>query len=108
MRSRTLPAISTTTAPPTTTAWNVFADQRPAETYVATSVEEVQAAIEHARKHGLRLAPQTTGHFAGALPDLDDALLVRVAFDEEVEVDPAALVARIPAGAIWDDVVAAA
>src|SRR4051794_5200034 len=100
--------MSTTTAPPTTTPWNVFADQRPAETYVATSVDEVQAAIAHAREHGLRLAPQTTGHFAGALPDLADTLLVRLAFDEDVEVDPRAMVARIPAGAVWDDVVSAA
>jgi FAD/FMN-containing dehydrogenase len=100
--------MSTTTAVPTTTPWNVFADQRPAETYVATSVEEVQAAIEHARDHGLRVAPQTTGHFAGALPDLHDALLLRLAFDEPVAVDPDAMIARIPAGAIWDDVVIAA
>lgn len=96
------------TTPAPTTAWNLHADQRPARTRVARTTEDVVAAFAEARAAGLRVAPQTTGHFAGALPALDDALLLRLDFaDREVEVDPVARCARIPAGAVWDDVVAA-
>ena len=89
------------------TPWNVHADQRPADVRVARCAADVQDAIADARAAGLRIAAQTTGHFAAALPPLDDALLLRLDFDAEVEVDPYARIARIPAGAVWDDVVRA-
>jgi FAD/FMN-containing dehydrogenase len=96
--------MNTTTAL-NTQAWNVFADQRPDDVRVARSVEDVQDAIAHARANGLRVAPQTTGHYAGSLPALDGTLLLKLAFDEEVVVDPDARMARVPAGACWDEVV---
>ncbi len=87
-------------------AWNLTADQRPAAVWVARSVRQVQAALAYAREHGLRVAPQTTGHLGQALPALDRALLLKLALhDGAVEVDPAARVARIKAGALWGDVV---
>jgi FAD/FMN-containing dehydrogenase len=89
-------------------AWNLHADQHPAAICVATRVEQVQAAIGYARAHGLKVAAQTTGHLAQALPDLRDTLLLRLELhDGEVDVDPVARVARIKAGARWRDVVAA-
>lgn len=89
-------------------AWNLQADQRPAAVCVATCVEQVQAAVGYARAHGLKLAPQTTGHLAQALPDLSDTLLLRLELHAgEVEVDPVARVARVKAGARWGDVVQA-
>jgi FAD binding domain len=89
-------------------AWNLHADQRPAGVCVATCVEHVQSAVAYARAHGLRVAAQTTGHLAQTLPDLHDALLVRLELHAgEVEVDPVARVARISAGARWGDVVRA-
>ncbi|MFL5847296.1 MAG: FAD-binding oxidoreductase [Solirubrobacteraceae bacterium] len=100
--------MTTTALPITATAWNLHADQRPADILIARCVADVQAAIADARSRGLKVAPQSTGHYAGALPALGDALLLRLAFDEPVVVDPGARVARIPAGAVWDDVVAAA
>jgi FAD/FMN-containing dehydrogenase len=67
--------MTTTTAPPIALpgsddyetgrrAWNLTADQRPAAVCIADSVEDVQAAIAHAREHGLHVAAQATGHFA--------------------------------------------
>jgi FAD/FMN-containing dehydrogenase len=89
------------------TPWNLYADQRPTDARVARNVADVRAAIADARAAGLKVAPQATGHYAGALPPLDDTLLLRLDFDEPVEVDPVAGIARIPAGARWDEVVQA-
>jgi FAD/FMN-containing dehydrogenase len=87
-------------------AWNLEADLRPAAVCVATDVGQIQAALAYAREHGLRVAPQSTGHLAQTLPDLADTLLLRVALhDGEVEVDPVARTAWIKAGAKWGDVV---
>lgn len=76
-------------------AWNLSADQRPAAVWVARSVGQVQSALAYAREHGLRVAPQTTGHLGQALPALDRALLLRPALhDGLVDVDPSARVAH--------------
>ncbi len=87
-------------------AWNLAADQRPAAVGVARTVAQVQAAVCHARANGLRVAVQSTGHMAAALPALERTLLLKLDLrDGEIAVDPAARVARIPAGAVWSDVV---
>jgi len=49
-------------------AWNVAADQRPAGVVEAHSAGEVRDAILFAPEYGLKVAPQTTGHLAGAMP----------------------------------------
>lgn len=89
-------------------AWNLHADLRPDAVVVARSVEEVQAAVRFAARQGLRVAPVTTGHLSTALPDLARTLLVRTELGHHVEVDPWARRARVPAGALWEDVVEAA
>lgn len=89
-------------------AWNVTADQRPAAVWIARSVEEVQSALAYAHEHDLHVAPQTTGHLGQALPALDRAILLKpVLHDGHVEVNSAAGVARVKAGAKWGDVVEA-
>lgn len=87
-------------------AWNLAVDQRPAAVLTAISVEEVQAGVAYAAEHGLRVAPQTTGHAAGSLGDLSGTLLLRTAIGG-VDVDPAARIARVGGGALWGEVVAA-
>jgi len=90
-------------------SWNLSADQHPAAITFARSVEEVQAAVAWAKENGLRVACQTTGHAAPALPDLGDALLLKPElFDDDISIDTNGLTARIPAGAKVDDVVIAA
>ena len=89
-------------------SWNLAADQRPAAICLPTSADEVAGAIRYAGERGLRIAPQTTGHMAMALEPLDRALLLKPEFDgPRVEVDRAALSARIRGGATWGDVVGA-
>ncbi len=89
-------------------AWNLAVDQRPCAVALVGSVEDVVKVVEFARAHGLRIAPQGTGHGASALADLDDAILVRTTRLRGVEVDAAAQRVRIEAGALWEDVVAPA
>ena len=82
-------------------------DQRPAAVALPETVDDVVAAVDHARASGLRVAVQGTGHGAGST-SLDGTLLVNTVRLTGVEVDAAARVARVAAGAVWRDVVEAA
>jgi FAD/FMN-containing dehydrogenase len=87
-------------------AWNLSADQHPAAIWRATSVGDVQDALAYARERGWRVTAQTTGHYAQILPDLSDALLLKLALHADgVSVDPAGHTAWVPAGAVWSDVI---
>jgi hypothetical protein len=86
-------------------AWNLAVDQRPFAVALVESPEDVIAVVEFARHHGLRIAPQSTGHGASSLAGLEEAILVKVERMRRVEIDTAARRARIEAGAIWADVV---
>lgn len=88
--------------------WILSVDQRPAAVVVAADEHDVAETVRSARKLGLRVAPQSTGHAAGALPDLRDAILLRTGRLCDIAVDVAAQTARVGAGAAWGDVVAAA
>jgi FAD/FMN-containing dehydrogenase len=88
-------------------AWNLAVDQRPAAVALPGTVDDVVAAVDHARASGMRVAVQGTGHGAGSTA-LDGALLINTARLTGVEVDADARVARVAAGALWRDVVEAA
>jgi FAD/FMN-containing dehydrogenase len=85
-------------------AWNLAVDQRPAVVVEASSAADVVQAVRHARAHGIRIAPQGTGHGAGPLEPLDGAMLLRTTRMRTVHIDPAARTARAGAGAVWQDV----
>jgi hypothetical protein len=89
-------------------AWNLLADQRPAMVSIARDAADVAATVRYARASGLRVAPQTTGHGACSLEDLDDTILLRTGALTGVEIDPVARVARVGAGVLWREVVDAA
>ncbi|ANH39243.1 Mitomycin radical oxidase [Nocardioides dokdonensis FR1436] len=90
-------------------AWNLAVQQRPAAVAVPHSVAEVQEVVRAAGAAGLRVAPQSTGHGAGALgeKDLADVVVVRLSELTGVTVDPTARTARVVGGTWWKDVVAA-
>ena len=48
-------------------AWNLAVDQRPAAVVLPETAEDVVAVVNFAREHGLRVAPQGTGHNASPL-----------------------------------------
>ena len=88
-------------------AWNLAVDQRPAAVALPESADDVVAAVDHAGALGLQVAVQGTGHGAGST-SLDGTLLINTVRMIGVDVDPAARVARVAAGALWTHVVEAA
>lgn len=90
--------------------WNVAVDQRPAAVAEPRNAGDVAAAVRSARRAGLRLAAQSTGHNAGPLAqqDLSDVMIIRMTGLDEVAIDPERGIARVGAGSIWEPVVAAA
>src|SRR5262249_37633875 len=67
------------------------------------SAADVAGAVRYARAHGMRIAPQGTGHGAAPLEPLDGAMLLRTTRMRQVGIDPAARTARAEAGAVWQD-----
>ena len=88
-------------------AWTLSVDQRPAAVALPQTVDDVIAAVDHARAVGLSVAVQGTGHGAGSTP-LEGALLINMARITGVDVDPLGRVARVAGGTRWRDVVDAA
>lgn len=90
--------------------WNVAVDQRPAAVAEPKTAADVAAAVRSARRAGLRIAPQSTGHNAGPLAeqDLSDVMIIRTGGLDEITIDPELGIARVGAGSIWDPVVTAA
>jgi hypothetical protein len=86
-------------------AWNLAVDQHPAAVARPESAEDVVAAVEVARRHGLRVAPQGTGHGASPRASLERSVLVDTSRMNAVEIDPERRRARLQAGAQWQHVV---
>jgi FAD/FMN-containing dehydrogenase len=86
-------------------AWNLTVDQRPAAVAVPRDADQVVAAVLYAKREGLRVAAQGTGHNASPLGDLSDTLLIKTHEMRGVEIDAKNRIARVEAGALWGDVV---
>jgi FAD/FMN-containing dehydrogenase len=80
-------------------AWNLAVDQHPTLTVRAADEADVSSAILFAGEQGLGVAVQATGH--GVARPADDALLLLTDALDGVQVDTAARVARVEAGARW-------
>jgi FAD binding domain len=84
--------------------FNLALDLRPAAVVLPRDERDVVAVVGYARAHGLRVAPQATGHNAGALGSLDGTLLVDVRELQDISIDPAAQRVRVGAGVKWERV----
>jgi FAD/FMN-containing dehydrogenase len=87
--------------------FNLLVDQRPRVIAVPTDARETAACISYARRHGLRVAPQSTGHNAGPLGSLDDTLIVNTSGLTGVSIDAGARRVRTGTATRWRDVVPA-
>lgn len=90
--------------------WNLAARIRPAAVAAPTTVEELAQVIRTATASGLRIAPQSTGHHATALADVDfgAVMLLRLSRLTGVTIDARARTARVLGGTLWQDVLHAA
>lgn len=79
-------------------------DQRPAAVALPATDQDVITLVEFANEHGLELAPQATGHGAGAVGSLEHAILVSTKHMRGVRIDSRSRSARVRAGALWSDV----
>jgi FAD/FMN-containing dehydrogenase len=86
-------------------AYNLAVDQRPAAVAFPADVRDVQEIVRYAAGNGLRIAPQRTGHNAGPLGSLDDIILLKTDRLDTVEIDVAAMTARVGSGVKWESVV---
>jgi FAD/FMN-containing dehydrogenase len=86
--------------------WQRMHDPHPALVVEATGPHDVLTAIRFAREQDLPFSVQSTGH--GAILPSDGGVLVKTTEMSSVEVDAGRRVARVGAGAVWSDVIAAA
>jgi hypothetical protein len=85
--------------------WNLSANHRPALVVMAESAYDVYRAVRFARSTGLGVGVMGTGHGTG---QECDGLLLNTSRMREVQIDATNRLARVAAGATWDDVVGAA
>jgi FAD/FMN-containing dehydrogenase len=89
------------------TPWNVAVPMTPRAVVAAAGPHDVARTVRAANHLGLRVAVQRTGHGAVATGG-DDVLLVHTGRLDGVEIDAEARVARVGAGAVWQQVIDAA
>ncbi|MBV9335790.1 MAG: FAD-binding protein [Solirubrobacterales bacterium] len=89
-------------------AWNLAVDQRPSAVVFPESAEDVATAIRVARAHGQQIAPQGTGHNAAPFGSLEDTILLKTERMRAIQIDPQRRIARVEAGVLWSELVAAA
>jgi hypothetical protein len=89
-------------------AWNLVADQRPVLVAEPADADDVAAVVRVARAHGLRVAPQSTGHNANARSGVDASILLNMRGMRGVEIDAGRRIARVEGGAECADLTAPA
>jgi FAD/FMN-containing dehydrogenase len=87
--------------------WDLV-DQRPAVVVMPLDAADVRMVVLFARRHGLHVAPQGTGHNAGPLGPLEDTILLSTRRMRGIDIDPARRTARVEAGVLWVEVTQAA
>ncbi|WP_109211651.1 MULTISPECIES: FAD-binding oxidoreductase [Microbacterium] len=92
------------------TPWNLAVAQHPFAVALPETAQDVVDVVRAATLAGLRIAPQSTGHAAGALggTDLSHTVLVSLRAMRGVVVDAEARTARVLGGSLWNDVLEAA
>ena len=88
------------------TGFDLSVPQRPALIVGATTTDDVVAAVQFARSHGLFVGVQATGH--GPTVAADGGLLLNTGRMNAIHVDSVNRTARLQAGTQWTEVIEAA
>ena len=88
------------------TPWNVAVEMQPAAVVAVRTAEDVAAAVAFARRNGMTVGVQATGH--GAISSLAGHLLIVTRELDEVTVHASERWARVGAGVKWIRVIEAA
>jgi len=87
--------------------WNGMIDRRPAAVARCRTREDVAAAIDAARTHGLPLAIRGGGHNVAGLATCEGGVVIDLSAMNDVQVDAERRLVKVQGGAIWRDVDAA-
>lgn len=88
------------------TAWNLTVRQPVAAVVEAADADDVAALVRYARRAGMTVTAQPSGH--GASGDVEGLILLRTGLLNEVEVRAEERVVRVGVGVKWGQVLAAA
>ncbi|YCK37985.1 FAD-binding oxidoreductase [Actinomadura sp. ATCC 39365] len=88
------------------TAWNLTVRQPVAAVAEAADADDVAALVRYARRAGMTVTAQPSGH--GASGDVDGLILLRTGLLNKVEVRAQERTVRVGAGAKWGQLLAAA
>ena len=83
--------------------YNGMHDRRPRAVVQCADAADVVATVQTAHDEGLDLAVRGGGHSVPGFGTVDDGLVIDLSGMRNVEVDPAAGVARAGGGALWGD-----
>ncbi len=81
--------------------WNAMIDAHPAAIARCASTDDVVAAVNFGREHGLEIAVRGGGHSAAGLAVCDGGLVIDLGPMHAVEVDPDARIAVAGGGTTW-------
>src|SRR5690242_3005250 len=73
--------------------------------FAVETAQDVEEAVQYAHENGLEHAVQTTGH---GLTTTTSGVLISTKRMNKVEIDPRTKIARVEAGAVWQQVIEAA
>ena len=85
-------------------AFDLLVDLQPHAVAFPSDERDVVAVVNYAREHGLRVAPQATGHNAGPLGSLEGTILASTSRLTGVSIDAAARRVRVGSGTKWEKV----
>lgn len=87
--------------------WNGMADKRPAAIAQCSDADDVVAAVNFARDHGVLLSIRGGGHSIPGHSTCDGGLVIDLSPMKAISVDPAARTARAEGGVKWGELDAA-
>ena len=83
--------------------WNAMIDKRPGAIARCASTADVVAVIDHARRHGSKVAIRGGGHSAPGHSVCDDGLVIDLSLMRRVRIDAARRIAYVQGGCLLGD-----